>query len=43
MNTIELKQFDLNVDVFDPHVDEEQVYGEYKLKVVSKLVKIKYF
>jgi UDP-N-acetyl-D-galactosamine dehydrogenase len=35
----ELKQFDLNVDVFDPHVDEEQVYGEYKLKVVSKLVK----
>ena len=35
----ELKQFDLNVDVFDPHVDEEQVFGEYKLKVVSKLVK----
>jgi UDP-N-acetyl-D-galactosamine dehydrogenase len=35
----ELKQFDLNVDVFDPHVDEEQVFGEYKLKVVSKLLK----
>jgi UDP-N-acetyl-D-galactosamine dehydrogenase len=35
----ELKQFDLNVDVFDPHVDEAQVFSEYKLKVVSKLVK----
>lgn len=35
----ELKQFDLNVDVFDPHVDEAQVFDEYKLKVVSKLVK----
>jgi UDP-N-acetyl-D-glucosamine/UDP-N-acetyl-D-galactosamine dehydrogenase len=35
----ELKQFDLNVDVFDPHVDEVQVLGEYKIKVVSKLLK----
>ena len=35
----ELKQFDLNVDIFDPHVDEIQVFGEYKINVVSKLVK----
>ena len=35
----ELKQFDLNIDVFDPHVDEVQVLGEYKIKVVSKLLK----
>jgi len=35
----ELKQFDLEVDVYDPHVDEVQVFDEYKINVVSKLMK----
>ncbi len=35
----ELNQFDLNVDVFDPHVDETQVMNEYKIKIVKEIKK----
>lgn len=33
----ELNQFDLKVDVFDPHVDEIQVMHEYNIKIVKEL------
>jgi UDP-N-acetyl-D-galactosamine dehydrogenase len=33
----ELNQFDLQVDVFDPHVDENQVMKEYNIKIVKEL------
>ena len=33
----ELNQFDLQVDVFDPHVDEKQVMKEYNIKIVKEL------
>lgn len=33
----ELNQFDLKVDVFDPHVDEIQVMSEYNIKIVKEL------
>lgn len=35
----ELKQFNLDVDVYDPHANEEEVYKEYGIKLTSKLVK----
>jgi len=35
----EFNQFDLQVDVFDPHVDENQVMKEYKIKIVRELKK----
>ena len=35
----ELNQFDLKVDVFDPHVDEIQVMNEYKIKIVKEIKK----
>jgi len=35
----ELDQFDLQVDVFDPHVDENQVMKEYNIKIVRELKK----
>ena len=35
----EFKQFDLKVDVFDPHVDEKQVMNEYKIKIVKEVKK----
>ena len=33
----ELNQFDLQVDVFDPHVDENQVMKEYNIKIVKEI------
>lgn len=33
----ELKQFGLEIDVFDPHADEEQVNEEYQIKLTTKL------
>lgn len=35
----ELNQFDLQVDVFDPHVDENQVMKEYNIKIVKEIKK----
>ena len=35
----ELNQFDLKVDVFDPHVDENQVMKEYNIMIVKELKK----
>jgi UDP-N-acetyl-D-galactosamine dehydrogenase len=35
----ELIQFDLKVDIFDPHVDVADVFGEHKLIISSKLEK----
>jgi UDP-N-acetyl-D-galactosamine dehydrogenase len=37
----ELNQFDLNVEIYDPHADEQEVLKEYNLKVVNKLLKYK--
>jgi UDP-N-acetyl-D-galactosamine dehydrogenase len=33
----ELKQFGLNVDVFDPHADPDEVMKEYKIKMVDNI------
>jgi UDP-N-acetyl-D-galactosamine dehydrogenase len=33
----EFNQFDLQVDIFDPHVDENQVMKEYNIKIVKEL------
>jgi UDP-N-acetyl-D-galactosamine dehydrogenase len=33
----EFNQFDLQVDIFDPHVDEDQVMKEYNIKIVKEL------
>lgn len=35
----ELKQFGLNIEVFDPHADKEEVQQEYKVQLVSKISK----
>jgi UDP-N-acetyl-D-galactosamine dehydrogenase len=35
----ELKQFGLEVDVYDPHVNYEDVKNEYKIEIVDKLSK----
>lgn len=35
----ELKQFNLDVDVYDPHANKEEVYKEYGIRLTSKLVK----
>jgi len=35
----EFNEFDLQVDVFDPHVDENQVMKEYNIKIVRELKK----
>jgi UDP-N-acetyl-D-galactosamine dehydrogenase len=35
----ELIQFGLNVDVFDPHVDDGEVMEEYNIKITKKLKK----
>lgn len=33
----ELQQFNINVDVFDPHADKHEVEEEYKLKLIDRL------
>ena len=33
----ELKQFGINVDVFDPHADFNEVLEEYKISLISKI------
>jgi UDP-N-acetyl-D-galactosamine dehydrogenase len=35
----ELKQFDLNVDVYDQHANKEEVYEEYGIRLIDKLGK----
>lgn len=35
----ELKQFGLNIEVFDPHADKDEVQQEYKVQLVSKISK----
>jgi UDP-N-acetyl-D-galactosamine dehydrogenase len=35
----ELTQFGLNVEVYDPHANPEEVFKEYKIKMVKKLDK----
>ena len=36
----ELQQFNINVDVFDPHADKHEVHEEYNIKLISRLDKI---
>lgn len=33
----ELKQFGLNVEVFDPHADKDEVQQEYKVSLISRI------
>lgn len=33
----ELQQFGLNVDVYDPHANKEEVQNQYKIKLVDKI------
>ncbi len=35
----ELKQFNINVDVYDPHADKQEVSEEYGIKLIDKLNK----
>ena len=35
----ELQQFDINVDVFDPHADEDEVTRLYGIKLINKIDK----
>jgi UDP-N-acetyl-D-galactosamine dehydrogenase len=35
----ELQQFNINVDVFDPHADKNEVEEEYQIKLIDKIVK----
>ena len=35
----ELIQFGIQVEVFDPHADEKEVWDEYQIKMVDSLIK----
>ena len=35
----ELQQFNINVDVFDPHADEHEVSKEYSITLIHKIIK----
>ncbi len=36
---MELQQFNINVDVFDPHADQHEVYEEYNITLIDKINK----
>lgn len=38
----ELRQFDINVDVFDPHADKAEVLDEYGINLIDSIEKAKY-